>query len=249
MPRNSAGIYSRPAGNVNPPVSGAAISSTGFDASQADIASELTNSVDRLGRGAMQATLAMGGNPITNVGAPVGANDVVRLTDLMTYLPAGVYLPWAATVAPPGWLLCDGSAVSRTTYAVLFAAIGTAWGAGNGTTTFNVPDIRGVGVRGLDSGRGLDPARVFASFQTDSFKAHTHVQNSHTHTDSGHTHVYTSPSGANVAAAGGAVNAGAASATTGVGNANIQGTVAVNQNTGGTETVGKNVASPWIIRT
>ena len=54
-------------------------------------------------------------------------------------VPAGVVLPYAAATAPTGWLICDGSAVSRTTYAALFAAIGTTYGAGDGSTTFNLP--------------------------------------------------------------------------------------------------------------
>lgn len=62
-----------------------------------------------------------------------------------------------SAVAPTGWLLCDGSAVSRTTYANLFAIIGTNFGAGDGTTTFNLPDLRGRFVRGTDLGAGNDP--------------------------------------------------------------------------------------------
>jgi len=58
-------------------------------------------------------------------------------------MPAGAMTPFAGSVAPSGWLLCDGSAVSRTTYAVLFTAIGTAWGTGDGSTTFNVPNMLG----------------------------------------------------------------------------------------------------------
>ena len=54
-------------------------------------------------------------------------------------VPAGVVLPYAAAAAPTGWLLCDGSAVSRTTYAALFSAIGTTYGSGDGSTTFNLP--------------------------------------------------------------------------------------------------------------
>ncbi|RZU66745.1 microcystin-dependent protein [Microterricola gilva] len=66
-------------------------------------------------------------------------------------VPTGVVQEFAGTAAPAGWLLCQGQAVSRTTYAALFAAIGTAHGAGNGSSTFNVPDRRGrVGV-GLDT--------------------------------------------------------------------------------------------------
>lgn len=60
-----------------------------------------------------------------------------------TITPPGVLVPYAGAAAPTGWVLCDGSAISRTTFANLFAAIGVVYGAGNGTTTFNVPDMRG----------------------------------------------------------------------------------------------------------
>ena len=71
----------------------------------------------------------------------------------------------------------DGTAVSRTTYADLFTAIGTTFGAGNGSTTFNLPDLRGEFVRGYDDGRGVDSGRVFGSSQSDELKAHTHGYN------------------------------------------------------------------------
>lgn len=57
--------------------------------------------------------------------------------------PIGSVLPYGGTSAPANWLLCDGTAISRTTYASLFAVLGTAYGAGNGTTTFNLPNLRG----------------------------------------------------------------------------------------------------------
>jgi microcystin-dependent protein len=87
--------------------------------------------------------------------------------------------------APTGYLKANGAAVSRTTYAALFAAIGTAAGAGDGATTFNVPDLRGEFVRGLDDGRGVDSARVLASAQAGQNLSHTHTtdsQGAHTHT-------------------------------------------------------------------
>jgi len=59
------------------------------------------------------------------------------------FVPPGVVLPFAGTSAPAGFLLCGGQAVSRATYAALFAAIGTTFGAGDGSTTFNLPDLRG----------------------------------------------------------------------------------------------------------
>jgi len=69
----------------------------------------------------------------------------------MSYLaicPAGVILPYGGSTAPNGWLLCDGSAVSRDAYADAYAAIGVTYGVGNGSTTFNLPDMRGVFARG-----------------------------------------------------------------------------------------------------
>ncbi len=78
-------------------------------------------------------------------------------------LPAGIGpLPYAGSTVPAGWLECDGSAVSRTTYAALFTAISTTWGAGNGSTTFNLPDMRGKVAIGSGTGTvvesGVDAA-------------------------------------------------------------------------------------------
>ena len=73
------------------------------------------------------------------------------------------YFPLSA--APAGWIAADGSAISRTTYALLFSKIGTLFGAGNGTTTFNLPDLRGEFVRGWDNGRGVDSGRTLGSAQ------------------------------------------------------------------------------------
>ena len=89
---------------------------------------------------------------------------------------AGTYVIADATVTTvDGALFCDGAPISRVTYSVLYGKIGTTYGAGDGTTTFNKPDWRGVFMRGLDSGRGLDPSRVAGSLQTDDVKSHTHV--------------------------------------------------------------------------
>lgn len=62
-------------------------------------------------------------------------------TGALFLVPTGVIFPYAGSAAPTGWLLCDGTAVSRTTYAALFAVIGTTFGAGDGSTTFNVPNM------------------------------------------------------------------------------------------------------------
>lgn len=81
----------------------------------------------------------------------------------------------AVNAIPPDWLKANGAAVSRTAYAALFAAIGTTYGAGDGSTTFTLPDLRGEFLRGFDDGRGADSGRVFGTAQLDGFKSHTHA--------------------------------------------------------------------------
>lgn len=113
---------------------------------------------------------------------------------LESLVPSGSILPFGGTTAPVGFLICQGLAVSRTTYANLFATIGTSFGSGNGTTTFNVPNLRGVVLRGWDAGAGVDPdaaGRValatggntgdnIGSYQSDALRTHTHTYNART---------------------------------------------------------------------
>jgi microcystin-dependent protein len=78
----------------------------------------------------------------------------------MGLIPPGMVTPFAGAAAPSGWLLCYGQAISRTTYAALFAVVGTTYGAGDGSTTFNVPDMRGSLPMGLDNMGGTAANRV-----------------------------------------------------------------------------------------
>lgn len=78
-------------------------------------------------------------------------------------VPTGVVQPFAGSTSPTGWLLCAGQAVSRSTYADLFGAIGTTYGAGDGTTTFNLPDLRGRVVAGKDDMGGTAANRLQVS--------------------------------------------------------------------------------------
>lgn len=103
--------------------------------------------------------------------------------------PSGSIIAFGGSAAPSGYLLCDGSAVSRTTYSVLFSAIGTAYGIGNGTTTFNIPDCRGMFIRGVTGTSTNDPdaltrtsvnggnaGNMVGSVQPDDFRSHIHNQ-------------------------------------------------------------------------
>lgn len=98
--------------------------------------------------------------------------------------PVGIVVEGASETVPTGWLHCNGAAVSRTTYAALFAVIGTVHGVGDGSTTFNVPETRGYFKRGWDNGAGNDPDAAtrtggdhVGSTQNDDIKPHTHTLN------------------------------------------------------------------------
>lgn len=103
-----------------------------------------------------------GQNPLTTSGV------WTRLIQENRYVPAGAITEFAMITPPTGYLVCNGGSVSRTAYVDLFNAIGTVWGAGDGSTTFNLPDFRGVFRRGLDLGRGLDPGRALNSVSQPS---------------------------------------------------------------------------------
>ena len=131
---------------------------------------------------------------VQNLGPGITVNDLVQLEDigggtpglpavdgsqLTGITPSGLVpigaIVWVAYVTPDAnWLECDGTAISRTTYADLFLKIGTTFGIGDGSTTFNLPDLRGEFIRGWDNSRGIDISRTFGSAQSDAFGSHTH---------------------------------------------------------------------------
>ncbi|WP_330168032.1 phage tail protein [Bartonella grahamii] len=107
-------------------------------------------------------------------------NPTIKLPEIPPFPPlpesfsSGFIGTFATEKIPPGWLLCDGKEYSRKNYANLFAVLGETWGKGDGRTTFNVPDLRGMFLRGLDSGKEIDKGRLLGSRQEESFKSHTH---------------------------------------------------------------------------
>ncbi|MCP1293282.1 MULTISPECIES: phage tail protein [Chromobacterium] len=101
--------------------------------------------------------------------AGYGIADGATTSQLRAAAPAGEVAYFAMPSAPPGWLRCDGSLASRNVYPALFEAIGTRYGAGDGTTTFNLPDLRGEFIRGWSSDHPVvDVGRAFASRQMGS---------------------------------------------------------------------------------
>lgn len=136
--------------------------------------------------------------------------DKIDSTDIVSGLlpPTGMIAYFPVTSAPTGWLTCNGQEVSRSTYSTLFTLIGTTYGVGNGSTTFNLPDIAGRVIAGYDAANatsrltGSPTGGVSASTIGNTGGAQGHVITSaqmatHTHviSDSGHTHTGTTNSG------------------------------------------------------
>lgn len=103
-------------------------------------------------------------------------------------VPPGAVMAFATATPPNGWLTCDGRVVSRTTYSLLFYCIGTTFGAGDGSTTFALPDLRGYFVRGSGTNADGTAAGTFGAKQADDFKSHNHTGS--TSSNGGHNHTY-----------------------------------------------------------
>ena len=100
------------------------------------------------------------------------SNTIDSVISAEGIIPAGAVIWFSgSTIAPMGYLKANGASVSRTTYSRLFSAIGTLWGAGDGSTTFTLPDLRGEFIRSWDDGRGVDSGRGIGSFQNQSWKS------------------------------------------------------------------------------
>ena len=127
--------------------------------------------------GTLTGDLTLVGAPTTNNMAATKKyvdDEIAAIPAASDLTPAGTVIWTARSSAPTGYLKANGAAVSRSTYATLFSAIGTIYGAGDGSTTFNLPDLRGEFIRGWDDGRGVDSGRVMGSLQADEFKSHNH---------------------------------------------------------------------------
>ncbi len=93
-------------------------------------------------KGVVSTNITMNGNKLVDLGEPASDKDAATKKYVDSLLPKGLINAYGGTNAPSGWLMCNGSAVSRTTYSNLFNVIGTSFGVGNGSTTFNLPDLR-----------------------------------------------------------------------------------------------------------
>ncbi len=191
---------------------------------------------------------ATGAQGVTGNTGPSGADGAGS--------PIGSVTAFAGVSVPAGWLVCDGSVVSRTTYSNLFAVIGNAWGDGDGVSTFNLPDLQGRFLRGVDNGTGRDPDAAsrtasntggntgnnVGTVEDQQYLAHTHGV-----TDPGHFHksvnsdVVRNTGGYGTGIGTGGLGPNQITMTT-----NTTG-ISIN-NSGGTETRPKNAAVYFIIK-
>lgn len=199
MPRSPDGAYSLPPGTIVS--SGDTLLPSQHNPAMQDIAAALGNSLDRNGAGGMRAPLDMGGYQARNMAAGTAPNDGATVAQTQTNgIPIGMPGIWFTDTPPAGWLLCYGQAVSRTTYPDLFARWGVRFGSGDGTTTFNLPDLRGVTFVGRDDMGGLARGLLTAATSLGAVVGSQNVtlsqeqmpSHSHSVNDPGHQHGYTS---------------------------------------------------------
>jgi len=145
---------------------------------------ELYNAKVEKSGSTMTGTLAMGSNKVTTTYVPVNNEDATNKLYVDTAIAGNIWLGEIKTLSYPSIptlpagmeiIPCDGRELSRSTYSAYFSLVGTTYGVGNNSTTFNAPDLRGLTVRGWDNGRGLDPTRVFGTYQEDTLKSHRHL--------------------------------------------------------------------------
>ncbi len=226
-------------------------------------------------------TIAVDGlaaKPVTVAGSPLSAGQIVGGTLITVAVNAaatglelavgttpaavsvGTVMAWPLATVPAGWIECDGSAISRSTYAALFSVLGTAYGTGDGSTTFNLPNYKNQFLRGFDAsgtdassrtdrGDGTTGANV-GTKQADDYKQHNHTFTGDAIAD--HTHNENLSDGGSRSAGGAGshlanIDGGTAATTDPAGGHTPTGTISSSPATGGTETRPKNVTVKWII--
>ena len=197
MSRNGSGIYNLPTGN--PVVTGTTITSNWANTTLSDLATAMTGSVAADGQTPITGNLQMGGNKITGMADGTAASDATTVSQVAaTAVMTGTILMWATASAPTGYLACNGTAVSRSTYSALFAIIGTTFGSGDGSTTFNLPNYTNRMPYGATVGATGGSADAIVVAHTHTFSGTSSGQSqTHTHSvsDPGHAHSYTYSNG------------------------------------------------------
>jgi microcystin-dependent protein len=202
----SAGVYTRwNAANVPPYWVGDAsvgvkIEATRHDTQDQDFQDGINACLNKDGSNPATGNLNLGSNKITNLANGTVSADAATFGQLQAIVPSGAITAYGAGSAPSGWLLCDGTAINRTTYATLFGIIGTTYGVGDGSTTFNIPNLQqrfplgkaasGTGATLGGTGGAIDHTHTSAA-HTHTVASHVHGMASHTHT-AAHSHTLSS---------------------------------------------------------
>lgn len=207
MPRDSNGNYSLP--SIYLATTGTTILAAQHNGPMEDIQEALTNSLPRNGAAPMTDDMKFVSGKSAVLGRDgAAAMDAVTKQQLDAAAPIGSVVAIIGTAAPAGMLKLNGALISRATYANLWAyaqasgvlqtealwasTFSGAFSVGDGTTTFRLPDLRGMFLRGYDDGRGVDPGRGIGSYQANQNQSHTHPVNDPTHAhpvaDPGHAH-------------------------------------------------------------
>jgi microcystin-dependent protein len=163
-------VDAKPSGNVSGPASAHDNGLARFDGTTGALIQDSNSTLDDSGNLFLGGQLSVAANPTTAL--QVATKQYVDATSGGT--PAGAIVAFAMSTAPTGWLKANGATISRTTYAALFAAIGVVFGPGDGSTTFQLPDLRGEFPRYWDDSRGIDVGRAFGSAQTADLAPHLH---------------------------------------------------------------------------
>lgn len=160
MPYDASGNFTLP--NGYQAVTGQTILASQHNPPLEDVAAALSQVLLRSGVAPMAGPLNMNGFRANSLADGVDPQDAATVGQTNLATPIGAVMDYAGATAPVGWLFCYGQAVSRATYAALFTAISTTYGAGDGSTTFNLPDCRGRTVAGKDDMGGVSANRLTA---------------------------------------------------------------------------------------
>lgn len=268
MPDDSAGNNSLPPGYLA--VTGQQILASQHNPSLEDLSASMSRRYMRDGRAPMLGNIPMNGYRATGAGDAQGAQDYVTLAQVealiaaISTIPTGLIVPYtiSSSAAPAGYLFANGQAVSRATFAALWAAVSGGnnlaategaktdgqYGPGDGSTTFTLPNLYSGTSDGGYFIRPISSGRTIGTVQADELKLHGHPASFAGNAVPPHTHSYASAPGGGGADFGGGIQGITSGNTGSAGGFTPSGTVTVT-NTGGTETRPKNIAYPVLIKT
>jgi microcystin-dependent protein len=177
------------------------VAAVGTSEASKALVTDANGSIDVAAHNGSSQGLKLGGTLITSTAAELNHSDGVT-SNIQTQIdgvassPTASVIAYAGSSAPSGWLLCDGAAISRTTYSTLFAAISTVYGVGDGSTTFELPDLKGRVIAGKESsdtrltsgGSGINGGTLGSTGGTETHTLLTAEMPAHTHTQDDDAH-------------------------------------------------------------